>query len=320
MTPLIFVRSFRTPLVSAQTLTPRPSLLDEITNRSSDLYFAAPLFELDTDFLVRRWRLWEPTCGHKSGDIVPSIQLLALGLHDRPSTGSGPLREVLSTLGDYACRYRIPTVGDPKHASTQTKVQLGHVRLTIDPDYLERRILFTIPWRIMPPGTARPVVTLNGSPVPLIVELPAHVVVDSPQNVSSDAISGRVVLIGGSFADGRDVYGTPIGPMPGVFIIMNAIHSLVQYGELRPPPALPALLFGLSMILATSALCARLNSFAGTLASGALIVFILLPASFWLFRAGVWLEFAVPIVGVLIDHLCHQLSELVPFRKAHTHS
>jgi hypothetical protein len=66
--------------------------------------------------------------------------------------------------------------------------------------------------------------------------LPAHHVVAAPHHVSSEAVAGRIVIIGGSFADGRDIYGTPIGPMPGAFLLVNSVYSLLHARELRHLP------------------------------------------------------------------------------------
>jgi hypothetical protein len=51
------------------------------------------------------------------------------------------------------------------------------------------------------------------------------------------------------------------------------------------------------------------TSFAGTVIAGFVIILLLLPTSFWLFHAGVWFEFAIPLTGVLLHHLYADLEE-----------
>ena len=54
----------------------------------------------------------------------------------------------------------------------------------------------------------------------------------------------------------------------------------------------------------------RFSSFWGLLLSGGFIVLLLLPASFVLFRYGVWLDFAIPLLAVQLYQM------VVEFREA----
>jgi len=44
------------------------------------------------------------------------------------------------------------------------------------------------------------------------------------------------MVIGASFAESRDRHLTPLGEMPGTLVLINAIQSLYQHGELTAPP------------------------------------------------------------------------------------
>jgi hypothetical protein len=46
----------------------------------------------------------------------------------------------------------------------------------------------------------------------------------------------RVVIIGASYQDSGDIHATPAGSMAGALIILNSIQTLLDYGQLRPPP------------------------------------------------------------------------------------
>ena len=45
---------------------------------------------------------------------------------------------------------------------------------------------------------------------------------------------GRIVLVGGTFPEGRDTYQTPYGPMPGVEVHANVAHMLTTGRFIRP--------------------------------------------------------------------------------------
>jgi len=305
-TPIILVRTFRVPLSAAASSEPKDSFLDQAVSIAPDLYWAAPLFQLDRDFVVRRWRLWEATCGNKHGDVVPSIQLLVATLLLKPQNRTGGLEGVLAPFRHFACGTRSAR---PDHDSTAAnQLRLGRVVLNVDESHLERRILYSIPWKLGPTD-ARPRIDIDGRPMPLLFQIPAHQIIDAPEGVAKDKMLGRVVVIGGSFLDGRDIYATPLGPMPGTFIIINAIHSLVQYGELQRPPRWVTGVVTALVIVVVSVVFAMFTSFAGTVIAGVIIILLLLPISFWLFQAGVWFEFAIPLTGVLLHHLYADVEE-----------
>ena len=50
--------------------------------------------------------------------------------------------------------------------------------------------------------------------VPLVVHLPALPIVEN-DDVAADPVRDRIVVIGGSNAESRDMFLTPVGAMPG---------------------------------------------------------------------------------------------------------
>ena len=297
--PIIFIRTFHAPPGRDGARQARASILDGILDSAPGVYMSAPLFEMDRDLAIRRWRLWEPTCGSRFGDVVPSVQLLMLMLSVSQPAG---MDETLLPVRRYACRYRLGTAAAGPYDG---RVQVGPVWLSLDQPHLRRRIVYTLPWKL----GGYPTVSTEGHRTPVLISLPAYVVSETPAAVSAEAVAGRAVIIGGSFADGRDVYATPLGPMPGAWVIVNAVQSLLQFGELRYPPAWVKLFVLAGVIVLVSVLFAWLRSFFAMLACGVIILVLLLPASLWLFRAGVWLEFAIPLLAVLGHHLYDQVEE-----------
>ncbi|RKZ47087.1 MAG: hypothetical protein DRR16_27295 [Candidatus Parabeggiatoa sp. nov. 3] len=59
----------------------------------------------------------------------------------------------------------------------------------------------------------------------------------SPENELINSSLHSVVVIGGSYREGHDYANlTPLGEMPGALIIINAIRTLLEYGEIKPLP------------------------------------------------------------------------------------
>lgn len=60
--PILLARTFREALPPKQGYERRPSFLDGITAGIPSIHWAAPLFEISEDLVVRRWRLIETVC------------------------------------------------------------------------------------------------------------------------------------------------------------------------------------------------------------------------------------------------------------------
>ncbi len=107
--------------------------------------------------------------------------------------------------------------------------------------------------------------------------------------------------------------------MPGALVILNAVKSLQQFGPLRPLDWWVILVVQIMLILVMSYAFARLDSLRATVAVNLGVIAILGVTSFYLFRMGVWLEVAVPILGVQLysflddfDEMCEALARRPP--------
>ena len=110
--------------------------------------------------------------------------------------------------------------------------------------------------------------------------------------------NGKIVVIGGSYAEGRDVYATSIGDSPGALILLDATHSLLRYGEIRPISIPKKLLVEMILIVFMSYVFSRFEKFWSMFVAGCFIYLCLLPLSFLLFKSGVWLDFSIPLIGI----------------------
>lgn len=306
--PLILSRAFREPLDSETTpcRSERRSFLEEDPRvaQSPLIHWGSPLFALDRDRVLRRWRLWEPVQANGQTDIVPSIQLLAVALLQSRETASGQiaqaLQQALAPLARGRCDPIQPSVALPGDHNASV-VRIAGLTLSGQPDRMAQRILYTQPWRLQP-GQARP--SIPGSSGIAMVSLSIRSALPiGDRAVDPSWLAGRVVMIGASFAESRDRHLTPLGEMPGTLVLINATQSLYRHGELTAPPLYVKLLVEAVLIVVMSLAFARFSSFWGMMASGLFIIAALLPISFFLFRYGVWLDFAIPLLGVQLHKI-----------------
>ena len=277
-----------------------PSFLDAIVAKAPHVHWAATLFDRETDRILRRWQLWTATCTDGKPAIVPSISLLSSTLLADSKHGATRLERQLTHLK--------PNCANPPEIlsdNSQIFEISDSLAFDLQPSRLSRRILYTIPWRMV--DGDKPQKTVNGAL--LIKRIPAFMALQ--KDVNNKSLQDNITIIGGSFLAGRDWHSTPLGWMPGMYVLANSINSLQQYGVLQPPPIWKILLFALILVIFTSWLLTRFNSFWAMLISIVTFVIILIPISFWLFKFGIWLSFAIPLAAIQLRQLADSFKEPV---------
>lgn len=292
-TTLILLRSFKWKQDSdhGSYLVSRDSFLDgslPVTNRQVK---GSPLFERDPDGKIRRWKLWQLACT-TAGEplLVPSVQLLALAgiaASDDPK----PLQQAILHATPTSCK---------EPASSAGHFEVGNYKFSLATNVFEQRILYSLPWRLETDET-RPDVTFNGVKTRLLSIIPAHTITEGALRPSFPA--GHVAIIGASHEDARDVHATPLGAMPGSLILINAMHSMIQHGQLSTPPVWLQLLTAAVLLIGVSFIFMKFPSLKGAIISFAVVIVLLIPMSMYLFRYGVWLDFALPLTAVKVFQL-----------------
>ena len=292
---LLVVRGFRQNLeTGTKYLEQRSSPLDTLLAENNNFHSTSPLFERSLyDHTIRHWRLFERTCNNDSGGVIPSVQLVAAARLYAETPNLSRLYNALETYRPSDCT-RI-------NQQPRKSLRLGNRQLHLVGDRINDRIIYKIPWAIglVDPSQVESVLHLNQQ-VPLVTYLSAGIITNSESELDASLLKDRIVVIGGSFAENRDNYLTPIGMMPGAMILINAIHSLLQYGQMERPS--PWLLYGLELclILIASFIFALTQTFTAKLISGFVTLILLLPLTFSFFKYGLWLDFALPLLGVQI--------------------
>ena len=115
---------------------------------------------------------------------------------------------------------------------------------------------------------------------------------------------GRIVLVGGTFPEGRDTYQTPYGPMPGVEVHANVAHMLTTGRFIRPSSWLVGLAVNVAVSLVAGVVLLALRPLIGTLVCIAGALAIGVPAAFFAFnRGGYWIDFVLPVVATAVTGL-----------------
>lgn len=299
-------------------LEKRFSTLDDLVEKSDHIFWASPMFDKDWDQSIRRWRMWEAVWRNKVDALpvsLPSIQLLAATLL---TSGEEEMDKLQSCLNLLVLKGHSTMAGQPvsndEKPCTVTLWKREEMKLIREPqtlslswDRLGRRILYSIPWQAEgSSGMTIPTVRTTEDQKRLLLTRISALKVRNKQRLPD--FQGRVVFIGGSFRDGRDIYPSPLGEMPGVLILINSLSSLLQQKAHAPHFSIIILLEILLIVLLTIAFSVW-DSFWGMIVANLTIIVFLVPVSVWLFGYGLWLDFALPLAAIQIHQIAADFNE-----------
>lgn len=299
--PLLLVRSLTAASdggparYPSQRQTPYDEPVARAVAAGARITWATPLFEADRDGLIRRWRLFEIVCDAGTASVVPSLPLAVADLVRRKSGAAGAsaadaLQGELKPLLPRECASPAATARPVAIAATA-----GAPEIVLNGSDQSQRVIYRIPWRPNEPSLGPR--TGNDPPLNLVEVRSARAVLAAPPGALA-RLEGRFVLIGGSFAAGGDIHPTPIGAMPGVVVLANAMHALVYSGTPRAPKPWQSAVITLAVLTIAAAATAFLRPSVAAVATacGVLLIQVLaLP----IFRSGAVLSLAVPALGAV---------------------
>lgn len=307
-TTILLARGVRTASNGRAYPEERLSFLDTVVAQATSVRWGAPVYSLEKDGLLRRWRPWETVCERDTANAqpraIPSIQLQALAALDpHPAAARDRIQKTLLEVTPKSC--------DKNSNSSRTgSLHLAGMSLKLNKDELGQRILFAFPWKLKE-GEARQAIRWGAqAEYPLLTVKPAFLITEGPAVQPATDWRGQIVVIGASFADSRDLFMTPVGEMPGALLLINTLQSLLQYGETHTPPLWLMLMVEVMIILVLSIVFVYVSSFWGVVLSGAFVIFIMFPLSFFFFQDGIWLNFALPVVFVQMLELGNNFKKM----------
>ena len=317
---VILVRSLRRPLgpdgraENEAMLKVQPSFLDDYLGQERRVFWGPILYSVDYGGIIRRYRLAELYCDKGQINVMSSIPLIAAQARE-VSLGGGNAEQIAAAISRLRAQLANHLAGSPcgdyadfssldallsKHPELVPEKE-AILRLSEDPkgptvDLANLPYADRIMYRIVPQ---------RGQERAYLLDRPAKEVLEPVQ--MKDA-SGDLVLIGASHADSGDLHQTPLGgdPMPGVYVLANAIDTLQQRGLLGPP-SLWLVIFSLAG--------ANLMTMLLFLKKGGFVEFfgvIGIQVIFWVFSAVV-LDFGIGMIGggipLLLIQCLHFLRE-----------
>jgi CHASE2 domain-containing sensor protein len=320
---IIFVRTLRRR-VKFDPADPswRASALDEvIANHAAQLHTAAPYFLASNDGVLRAWRLWRAGCrldGHGGGrwEVLPSAQLaikffLSHGGETPPwavTASADGCRASASAQGPFVSEAQIDALVEAKVRAVPNLANLPEASASgKEADELSRRIYFRYP---DPPPQGRPML------------IKALRLVEGGRTAETTFGDG-VVIIGQSFDFAGDQHPTPLGVMSGSMVIANSLDSLILTNVLRPPSGgwrLGVNFFLITLVAAVFALPPRSRRLHAVTVAGLIVLPLLVLADAVLLRRGLWLDYALPLIGIWGHRLIEPvLPRLFAFLKSMRH-
>jgi len=220
---------------------------------------------LSADGLVRVAR---PVLPASDSGYLPSFALAVLAGYEgySPST--------LATALTGGSREVVLPVGDPRKGITR------HDAITV------ARLRDTV-WRIDYVGQPGAFAAFPAGALMALARSGVRPDADNP-------FRNKIVLVGATFAESRDFYGTPMGLMSGVEIQANVVHTLLSRRALLPPPWTLNMALLITACLWISLLSVRLRQvWVIVLSLGLVVVFVAL--SYEAYSRGYWLDFIAPL-------------------------
>jgi len=296
----------------------RPSFLDiEVAQSAPHVQWASVFFgKSEYDSVVRRWSLWQTFCDKEENPgVLPSIQLLAAALirNGPPQRTFDLINMAFFPFQPKNCTKKyLEEYVPPKIPKT---IAIGELFINTDMGGINQRIVYSMSWPIADNRLCdQEEEGCNSNDRPFILRvIPAERFADSQP---MDIYKGSIVIIGGSHSgsSGNDIHQTPLDKMPGALIIINAIYSLLQYPTLDPLSLPLKLLIEAGLIILMSFFFDYFSSFLGMVLFGIVAIFLLLPTSIFLFKYGIWLDYALPLLAVQFHHIAVAFEELYEYK------
>ena len=292
------VRTSRTDMLPNGTPAhePQPSFLDPIGRDSNFVAFGTAIFYVDADSMVRGWRLWEPVCEVSQGHALPSAEMLAVAAYN----GKDIVK--LQRALDVGLAPRCLRAGEQSAVAQAVTAQMPRGRFTIDVGYplelstsdLERRFFYRFGWA--PEGSARQ----KGGRLAVIVPAWEISDVDPGQRFNPALLRGKIVVIGGTYADNPDVHQTPLGEMPGTVVLLNAINALLHDDHIRETPWYLRYDIDAFLTILVSMMYFYLPHRTAMVSASLLILTLAVTGGYILLNRGFYFDPILPILGIQV--------------------
>jgi adenylate cyclase len=233
--------------------------------------------------------------GTPDGDLALARSILEAGAGGvRRIIVAGPTLPARGPLSDPAVARAVITSASDVPVDADAIVRRAALRVGAAPAFAAAVANVSVPdpgalHRINFIGPAGSFLTIPSDAVAAIGDMNVDIASDNP-------LRGRIVLIGGTFTDGRDVHRTPYGFMPGVDIQANIVHMLMTGSLVRPAGWLAGFAMQLVAVFLAGLVMVAMRPLWGTAVCLAGALALGVPASYLAFsRGGYWVDFLLPV-------------------------
>lgn len=339
--PIVIAKSIRE--APDGRIVREPGYLDELVEKSRRIAWGSPLYEIDADSVVRRWRLWETECNDPSRPKhVPSLQLVSAAILAHGTGGRDKLMSALSHV-PIACA-DAPTAPPAQQAVFDLSANgAAAVRISLTPTERERTIVYAFDYldprksssasgplsfltSTVEPQNVPLLGDRSGKTVPQLLSMSARRFLQAAGNENVSALAaGRIAVIGTAEPAFFDVYKTPLGDMPGAVIVANSLQSIWAFGDISTAKwlslggkALLILVVAWFMALFAVGPSKKFDGLGstrarmlGTAAASTLVVFVGVLISAHLIKKGVWLDFGSIVASIAVKDMIGNIKTVV---------
>ena len=307
-----------------------PGIDAVVKNSGGRIVVAAPYFSYSSDHVLRDWQLLQAVCARDADPmvpgkirVVPSVQLAVLARHvgvapdmfSRQGGSMGDAVEALQTCAPFPVQEGAAP-SNSQNARQRSGALETQVELAINASWSAMREAFKgkgidLGFGDKPPHEQslanRVVFRIGDSPqLGQAQVIPALAFLDG---TSPQSLQDRVVVIGQSYLEAGDRHITPLGEMSGGMVLVNAIDSMARHQLIGSPNGWLTFALALLLIVFVGYVFARWDSLVGTWISTGVAIVLLAVGSFYLFKHGVWLDFALPLLGIQLHRMVKSMEE-----------
>lgn len=255
-----------------------------------------PYLEADAnDATVRKWEYYKVIKENSGYDIHFSLQILAatyLCQENAYKTLSGLKSEIL--------------IPNKKNRNPWPIINCRETKIEIKQNNLANRYRFFIPRKedyeskkLRDPVDQR-----------LFNRLDSNYNSLSNDKIAVHNLENKIVIIGSTYKEAADLHRTPVGDLPGMYLIGNGINVLLMGKQLKTIPISQEILIEAIIILAASLGFLYMHPSVSFAALSVLFFLIFTPLSFCALKYNYMLNFWLPVIGIGLRGNIAELGEL----------
>jgi len=268
----------------------RTHFLDELMVQPTPyVQWASTQFYPRGDKIIRQGKLWQSACtSDKQPVIIPSVELLAMSVVKKDCI-TQDIQNILQLFTPENC---------DKDTAAEPLFNLCGVNT--EKRGIDKRIMYSMGWLVNNYPPMLPYLLTDESGTPALNIFSAQPYAEPIPQADLTDMEGSIVVIGGSYRDGREIYLTSLGKMPSALIVVNTLYSLLYYEKFELPLIVDVLIKVLFVFI-LSVFFRIFPSRWGMSITGMLTIFGLLPVAMFLFlHYSMWFNFAIPLVVISV--------------------